>query len=181
MSSIEGLELFLNRLLALEFEDLTFYFVGGLIRDMLWHQMTDDIDIAFEGAFEKLVEGLSGNYDLQLSSVNTIQLTIGHYHIDLAQMRYESYPFNDGMPVISAGAITDDIKRRDFTINTAYAICNLNNIKTVINFLSSKRTNPLEITYAHDYFLRDFNNRVIACLHEQSFLEDPTRLSLIHI
>ncbi|MDN5299551.1 MAG: hypothetical protein PWP51_2104 [Clostridiales bacterium] len=160
----------------LEIETVKFFFVGGLIRDLLVHRQTNDIDIAFEGDFDRVYRQLSKTYAVTASRVSTMQLAIGGYAIDLAMMRQEVYPNADGFPIIEPASVKVDMKRRDFTVNTAYALICEENIDAVCRHLTALRPMGLEIAYAHEHFLRDLNNRALAVLHPLSFEEDPTRL-----
>ncbi|MBS7526687.1 CCA tRNA nucleotidyltransferase [Fusibacter paucivorans] len=160
----------------LQIDTADFFFVGGLIRDMLLHRQTTDVDIAFEGDFDKTFHQLSKAYAVTASKVSTMQLTIGRYSIDFAMMRQEIYPNADGFPIVQPASPKVDMQRRDFTVNTGYALICEENIDAVCHYLSEMRPVGLEIAYAHTHFLRDLNNRVLAVLHPMSFEEDPTRL-----
>jgi tRNA nucleotidyltransferase/poly(A) polymerase len=172
----EDLELLANFLADLEGLSMPFYFVGGLIRDMLFHIHTTDIDLVFVGDYDHLLQKLKEQYLIQSSNLLTLQLSFGIFHVDIVRARKETYPNFDGSPNVEPSSIEEDLLRRDFTINTAYAPLNETNREAVIEFIKGEKITPLEIAYAHPNFLRDINNKTLSALHDQLFKEDPTRL-----
>jgi len=81
--------------------------------------------------------------------------------IDIAQTRTETYPTPGSLPVVNPAELVDDLRRRDFTIN-AMAVALRGD----------------ELGHLHDPHggRRDLDDRVVRVLHDQSFLDDPTRL-----
>jgi tRNA nucleotidyltransferase/poly(A) polymerase len=79
-------------------------------------------------------------------------------HIDIAQTREESYPKPAMLPRVYPALITEDLRRRDFTINAM-----------AMDILSSKIIDPF-------YGRKDIKEGVIRILHKQSFIDDPTRI-----
>lgn len=165
---------FLCRLLNLQKDlEIQFYFVGGCVRDTLLNAETFDIDIAVNGNLERVQEYLDKEYSLTLSILGTAKLTIGKYHIDLAQFRSEIYLQNNGLPTVLDGDLESDIMRRDFTINTGYVHLS----ETSINWIVGVTHNStIEITFAHPNFHEDIENRILRILHDKSFEEDASRL-----
>jgi tRNA nucleotidyltransferase (CCA-adding enzyme) len=81
--------------------------------------------------------------------------------IDIASRRAESYPAPGALPDVHAGSPGEDLARRDFTVN-AIAV-----------MLSGEH--PGEV-HAAPGALEDLRAGRLRVLHEQSFLDDPTRL-----
>ncbi len=81
--------------------------------------------------------------------------------VDLAQTRTETYPTPGTLPVVAPATLADDLRRRDFTIN-AMAVALRGD----------------ELGHLHDPHggRRDLDHRLIRVLHDDSFLDDPTRL-----
>ena len=152
------------------------YFVGGIVRDLLMRRQTRDIDLAYDGNIDALHEVLCQHFKIQKSKFSTLSLSIDKYNIDIAKIRKDTYPNQDGFAMISEASVEEDILRRDFTVNTGYMLFNALNIEAICRFLSSERPSEFEIAYAHPHFLRDLNNRVVSVLHDKSFEEDPSRL-----
>lgn len=152
------------------------FFVGGLVRDLILRRKTNDIDMAYQGDLDELEEVLKQHYAVTVSKFSTLKFKIASFNIDIARIRKDTYPNEDGFAIIGEASIEEDILRRDFTINTAYMLLNETNIQAITRFLSGHRPSDFEIAYGHHFFLRDLNNRVLAVLHDKSFEEDPTRL-----
>lgn len=152
------------------------YFVGGLIRDILLHRQTRDIDIAYAGD-EVLLKQVLSDYSYTESQFHTYKLVLENYNIDIACVREETYTDeSDGFPIVTRGSLESDLLRRDFTINTAYSRVNRENIDCILAYLEKKGARPLAINYAHTAFKKHLNNRQLEVLHDRSFIEDPTRL-----
>ena len=80
--------------------------------------------------------------------------------VDFASTRSESYPKKGHLPVVSniGCALKDDLKRRDFTIN---AMAKRTTDGEVIDIFSGKE---------------DIKAKKIRVLHNESFIDDPTRI-----
>ncbi len=81
--------------------------------------------------------------------------------IDIATARRERYPIPGALPEVQAASLADDLQRRDFTVN-ALAVA-----------LDGAQPGELH-TVPHA--LEDLRAGRLRVLHEQSFLDDPTRL-----
>jgi tRNA nucleotidyltransferase (CCA-adding enzyme) len=81
--------------------------------------------------------------------------------IDVATRRAESYPEPGALPDVRAGTVEEDLGRRDFTVN-AIAVS-----------LGGARRGELQHVPAA---LDDLAAGRLRVLHEQSFIDDPTRL-----
>jgi tRNA nucleotidyltransferase (CCA-adding enzyme) len=81
--------------------------------------------------------------------------------IDVATRRSERYPAPGALPEIDIGTPEDDLRRRDFTINT----------------LSIALNGPhVGVPDGAPQAAEDLGARVLRVLHERSLLDDPTRL-----
>ena len=136
------------------------YIVGGVVRDLLMGKKIKDIDFLIEGSAINFVK----NSNFKIKSIhepfNTVKVEILGEEIDIASTRIETYEYMGALPnILKTGVnIEDDLKRRDFTINSiAY------------NLHSEKIIDP--------YFGQDdIKKGVLKILHTKSFLDDPTRI-----
>lgn len=141
------------------------YLVGGAVRDLFLQKAITDLDICIEGdgvAFARaLNQHLIGNLkiydDFMTCTITLPSLT----QVDIITNRKESYPVLGQLPKVKAGNIYDDLKRRDFTINSvAIKIDKMEKLQLI---------DPLG-------GIKDIKGKQIRVLHRKSFLEDPTRI-----
>ena len=148
-----------------EKNSFTAYLVGGFIRDLFLRRKNFDIDIVAESDGILFARQLARRFKGTLKTypqfkTATVFLPDG-LRIDCATARRESYPFGGALPVVEEGSIHDDLFRRDFTINAMAVVLN-----------------PCRSAELVDDFggLRDLKEGKIRILHEQSFIDDPTRI-----
>lgn len=133
------------------------YLVGGVVRDLLLGREVADLDVAIDEEVEAL-DDLPG-FSLERGGIFlTGRLEQGDVKIDVAQARAESYPAPGVLPEVRPASITEDLARRDFTIN-AMAFP-----------LSGER----ELIDPHGG-LNDLGAGRLRVLHRSSFTDDPTR------
>lgn len=174
-------------------KDKNLFYVGGIVRDELLGCQSLDVDITYVGnAIEfcsKFGEIIQVNPDFGTVRVKKISpLPLGEGRIlnepascqnsgegeilkqvqddnnviivDIASTRSESYPRKGHLPVVEkiGCSLKEDIMRRDFTINAL-----------------AKNTLTGEIV---DYTggLDDLKNKKLRVLHDESFIDDPTRI-----
>jgi tRNA nucleotidyltransferase (CCA-adding enzyme) len=174
---------------AAEQRGWSLYLVGGAVRDLLLDMLGDtwpltDIDLVVEGiqfgdqsedavAAIKAAEGagvaLAGAIQSEYTDAQvqvhgqfqTAMLSWQSWQIDIATARTESYPYPAANPEVRSSDIRQDLYRRDFTVN---AIA-----------LKLTGANPGQLI---DLFggWPDLQRRTVRVLHENSFIEDPTRI-----
>jgi len=141
------------------------YLVGGAVRDLMLGIASPDLDIAVEAdahatarALAERLGGVVREHDRFATA--TVYLDTSLW-VDVAQTRTETYPTPGSLPVVKAAELADDMRRRDFTIN-AMAVALRGD----------------ELGHLHDPHggRRDLDDRLVRVLHDQSFLDDPTRL-----
>ncbi|MFL5757337.1 MAG: CCA tRNA nucleotidyltransferase, partial [Chloroflexota bacterium] len=137
------------------------YLVGGAVRDLLLGRRGFDVDLAVVGDAESYAHALATRLGGHVVTHGQFGTAVVHYdggHVDVATARTETYAAPGALPQVApASSIEDDLRRRDFTIN-AMAIA-----------LPEQR---LIDPYRGEEHLRD---RLVRVLHEQSFIDDPTR------
>src|SRR4051794_35404851 len=92
------------------------YLVGGAVRDLLLGRERADLDVVIEGDVAALadVAGLVPGGEGQFL---TGKLRVNDAEIDVAQARAETYPEPGALPEVRPASISDDLARRDFTVN----------------------------------------------------------------
>lgn len=135
------------------------FYIGGVVRDELLGRKSYDIDITFVGnAIEycaRFGEIIQENPDF-----GTIRVNVEGKEVDFASTRSESYPRKGHLPVVDkiGCSLKEDVSRRDFTINA----------------LAKSVTTGEIIDYTGG--LEDLKNKKLRVLHDESFIDDPTRI-----
>ncbi len=144
------------------------YLIGGIVRDFIMHNKIKDIDIAVEGDAIEFAEFLSSKVRCRIiqiqENLKTAKIIFpSGVEIDFASTREEIYTGSGILPKAhNFGCnLKNDVKRRDFTINT----------------LAIKLTDNKKYELV-DYFggYQDILNKKIKILHEKSFIDDPSRI-----
>ena len=137
--------------------------VGGFVRDLLLGVDNCDIDIVVEGDGLKFAQSLSGKLNGSLImheqfGTATIEASC---KVDIATARSERYKSPAAYPCVKPGKIKDDLQRRDFTINAIALFLNTNRFREIVDFFNGTE---------------DLKNGIIRVLHDNSFIDDPTRI-----
>jgi tRNA nucleotidyltransferase (CCA-adding enzyme) len=139
------------------------FLVGGPVRDLILgrHDVVD-VDLTIEEGASTLARALAKQVNGRLRSFPqflTYKVTAdGLPEVDIATARKERYRSPGALPTVTAGRLKDDLLRRDFSIN-AIAL--------------DLRTGELHDPAGGE---RDLAALAVRILHEQSFLDDPTRI-----
>jgi tRNA nucleotidyltransferase (CCA-adding enzyme) len=140
------------------------FLAGGAVRDLLLNKPVLDIDLVVEGDAVAVAEELASNAGGKLNvyrPFHTATLGLQNISIDLATARSESYPQPGALPQVAPGRLSDDVKRRDFSINAMAASLNENDFGTLFDFCGG---------------LADLKAGLIRVLHGKSFIDDATRV-----
>ncbi len=150
-----------------EIGDVNAYLVGGTVRDLILERCTSDIDIVIEGDAISVAERVKTQWNGEIQihhQFGTATVTTGnptYPKIDFVTARRETYQQPATLPKVEKGTLTDDLQRRDFSIN-ALAMC--------IN--SDDFGNVIDITGGFE----DLKTGKIRALHSGSYIDDPTRI-----
>lgn len=114
------------------------YVVGGYVRDLVLKRPSKDIDFVSVGSgiglarkvAEILGPGIKVNY---YSNFGTAQIRYKDMDVEFVGARKESYNKDSRKPVVEDGTLEDDLKRRDFTINTLAISLNRENFGALID------------------------------------------------
>lgn len=159
------------------------YTVGGLPRDLWLGRRATDLDLVVVGDAVALGKELVARHGGRLTvhaRFGTAKWDIrgtpilrtadgsgepgpgpASHYLDLITARSETYQHPGALPTIAPGTIEEDIRRRDFTINTLAVRLDGNHYGEVRDECGATE---------------DLNRREIRVLHERSFLDDPTRM-----
>jgi poly(A) polymerase len=97
------------------------YVIGGFVRDLLLERPSKDIDIVVVGNGMELAQ--AAGEKLRVKKVNlfknfgTAQFNYKDLDVEFVGARKESYQRDSRKPIVEDGTLSDDQKRRDFTIN----------------------------------------------------------------
>jgi tRNA nucleotidyltransferase (CCA-adding enzyme) len=139
------------------------FLVGGPVRDLLLGAPANDLDFTVVGDATTLAQRLSQTIGGRLTvhpRFGTASVAIRDVTADLVTARSESYPSPASLPVVRPGSLTDDLARRDFTINAM----------------------ALPVSGDNDGLIdphggrADLDAGTIRTLHSDSFIDDPTRM-----
>jgi poly(A) polymerase len=97
--------------------------VGGYVRDHLLGREQPDLDVVVEegGAAElaQRVAELAGvGSPVIFERYGTAQVTLPGHLVEFVSARSESYPPDSRKPTVIPATLDDDLRRRDFTVNT---------------------------------------------------------------
>ena len=132
------------------------YLVGGAVRDLLLGGAPFDLDLVVEGDAAAVAASLGGELKA-FDRFGTATVVLDGFSYDIARTRRETYAHPGALPEVEPAPLAEDLLRRDFTVN-AIALA-----------LSG------ELTEAPGA-LEDLEARRLRVLHDQSFIDDPTRL-----
>ena len=138
------------------------FLVGGAVRDLLLGGEPVDLDLVVDGETADVRSRLGRDAELRVHDrFGTFTARLDGFTYDIARARRERYPRPGALPEVEPAPVDEDLRRRDFSVN-AMAI-------------SLGGPTPGELrTVAHSE--EDLAARRLRVLHDQSFLDDPTRL-----
>ena len=150
------------------------YVVGGFVRDLLLEHPGLDLDIVIQGDAPALARALAKKHGGKVTAHM-------HFHtatwaldrgprtkdgglpaaIDLITARREMYARPGALPEVTPSTIEEDVRRRDFTINTL-----------------AVRLDGEHFGELYDPFngADDIRQGLVRVLHPGSFIDDPTRI-----
>ena len=159
--------------------NLTLFLVGGVVRDLLLKRPNHDLDFVLESDAISFAEALAAEYggalqahkpfgtaSWRLDSALVEELGLPGDdlpgHIDFARARAETYACPAALPTVTPSGIERDLWRRDFSLNTL-----------ALQLSPAPAAGKLLDVCGG---LKDLEQRRVRVLHEQSFIDDPTRI-----
>jgi tRNA nucleotidyltransferase (CCA-adding enzyme) len=140
------------------------HLVGGAVRDLLLGLEPVDLDLCVDGDARALARELArrlGGTAREHGAFGTATVSAPGVVFDLARTRRERYERPGALPVVEPAPLSDDLARRDFTVNAMAAP------------LSGPEAGELVDLHGG---VDDLGARTVRVLHAASFQEDPTRL-----
>ena len=142
-------------------KDKNLYYIGGIVRDELLGKESFDIDLTYVGDAIEFVKTIKNAEILRINEpFGTVKIKYNDKEIDIASTRSEIYPQKGHLPKVDqiGCSLKEDILRRDFTVNSL--------AKSTITGEIIDYTNGIE----------DLKNKKLTVLHDESFIDDPTRI-----
>lgn len=141
------------------------YVVGGVVRDAILGLTNEDLDVVVEERGEEFArfaaERLGGAVKAHTRFGTAIVVLPGKRKIDVATSRSEVYERPGALPIVRPGGIADDLRRRDFTINSMAASIGSADFGNLVDLYSGRE---------------DLERGVLRVLTDRSFIDDPTRI-----
>jgi len=140
------------------------YLVGGVVRDILLGHPSFDLDLVLEGDAIGLAQRIAETNQAKVIThprFGTAKLSYGDFTLDIATARGEIYTRPGMLPLVTPGTLSDDLSRRDFSINAMAISLDLKCYGELIDAYGGKN---------------DLEHRLIRILHTASFQDDATRI-----
>lgn len=145
--------------------ELNLYLTGGTIRDIISGFIIRDLDFTLQGNALKLQKDLEKagarieGVDEGLKSM-FVQLP-GNVRAEVAMARSEKYGKPGDPPEIAPSTISEDLRRRDFSINAMALSLNPGSRGLLLDPFNG---------------VADIESKLLRILHSYAFLEEPSRL-----
>lgn len=141
------------------------FIVGGFVRDLLLGIENLDIDLVVEGDgidfAIQFTNELAGKIKTHREFGTAVLTLVDGFKLDIATCRREFYPQPASLPEVTPTSLREDVFRRDFTVNSMAININLKSFGNLIDFFGGQK---------------DIKEKKVRVLHEESFIEDPTRI-----
>ncbi|MBI51947.1 MAG: hypothetical protein CL779_01850 [Chloroflexi bacterium] len=144
------------------------WLVGGQIRDyyLQENQFPNDFDLATNCNVAELSKYMKGSFSSKqmkfFEQFHTISFNTNDVNIDIAELRLEKFSKTSLLPKITyIENIVDDLKRRDFTMNSMAV--------NLLNLTEDRVIDP------HSG-IKAIKEKSLSVIHRKSYLDDPTRI-----
>ncbi len=144
---------------------LNLYLTGGAVRDLASGHPVRDLDFAVEGKPREILRRVKKTELARVHHDNLRQcadITFSNgVCVEIGMCRTELYSRPGGLPKVRPAVITDDLRRRDFSINSMAVSLNPNSRGL---FLDPNNG------------VADLERKELRALYNQSFCDDPVRI-----
>jgi tRNA nucleotidyltransferase/poly(A) polymerase len=146
-------------------QELNLYLTGGTIRDLVTGFPIRDIDLTVQGNPLKLQKELERHGAIVQGvdeDLRTLYLLLpGNVRAEMTMARTERYEKTGRPPVVAPATITEDLRRRDFTVNAMALSLNPGSRGLLLDPSNGAA---------------DIEAKLLRILHNYAFVEDPSRL-----
>lgn len=142
------------------------YVVGGFVRDRILGLDKTDYDITVVGdaiEFANIVASELNSHVVEYARFRTALVPFNKIQVEFVGTRTEKYTKGSRKPEVKAGTLEDDIKRRDFTVNTMAASLNDKTFGEVLDMFDG---------------MKDLENRILVTPLDPiiTYKDDPLRM-----
>jgi tRNA nucleotidyltransferase (CCA-adding enzyme) len=147
------------------------YIIGGSVRDLLLESSIKDFDLTVEGNAIVLARALAKKHGGKVTAHTKFGtakwflpkelISESSDTLDLISARSETYKNPAALPTVKMGSMDDDIRRRDFTVNTLAIRLDDRHFGELRDDLNG---------------MDDLKKGIVRVLHDNSFIDDPTRM-----
>ncbi len=139
------------------------YLAGGTVRDLILNRETIDLDFLIDSRLDEFSKSVESRFEVNVDETSflTAKFILEGFDVDIARARKEIYQYPGALPDVSPAALEEDIRRRDFTINTLILKVKNGKFAELIDYLGG---------------FDDLKRGVIRVMHPKSFYDDPTRI-----
>lgn len=143
------------------------FIVGGFVRDLILEREKTEFDFSVVGNGIEFAEKVAIEFGIKeivvYKNFGTAHFKFQEYSFEFVGTRRESYSSGSRNPIVTSGTFEEDIKRRDFTINTLAISLNKNNFGELIDKFNG---------------IDDINNKLIKTPLNpfETFNDDPLRI-----
>ncbi|GAB4299543.1 MAG: HD domain-containing protein [Ignavibacteriaceae bacterium] len=148
-------------------QNLEVYIVGGFLRDLILQRQSNEIDFLVVGDGADFAGNLARKFGIDniviYKKFGTAHFKLQNFNLEFVGARRESYNRNSRNPDILPGSFEDDIRRRDFTINTVAVSVNNKSFGKIVDLYDG---------------LNDIKNKIIRTplAPSKTFSDDPLRI-----
>ena len=144
---------------------MNLYLTGGAIRDIISGFAIRDLDFTVQGnplKLQKDFEKAGAKITAVEEDIRTIFISLpGNARAEISMARTEVYEKTGKPPFVTPATIHEDLRRRDFTVNSMALSLNEGSRGLLLDPFNG---------------VADIEAKLIRILHNYSFLEDPSRL-----
>lgn len=142
------------------------YLTGGAMRDMLGGFPVRDLDFTVEGSASKLARAVEQKFGAEILSTDELRKSVelrfpSGVTAEIGAAHSERFPKSGAKPQVTPATIHEDLRARDFTINSIALSLNKASLGLLID-----PTNGAG----------DIERKELRAIHNYSFYDDPTRL-----
>src|SRR5579864_208746 len=145
--------------------ELNIYLSGGTIRDVISGFPIRDLDFTIQGdplKLQKDLEKAGAKVHGVDEDVKSLYLLLpGNVRAELSMARSERYEKTGKPPIVTPATISEDLRRRDFTVNAMALSLNPGSRGLLLDPFNG---------------VADIEAKLLRVLHNYAFLEDPSRL-----